>query len=703
MVRKNIIFAAILCSIILICGVQGIILLKAENVPSTVNSHLPGNILELSSAQGTYNANSYLEILEDRTASLSFADICSPRYDTAFKRYTSHEEPNFGYTSSAYWVRLRLRYAGNVTDSQNIYGATDWFLSSEYPFMDDIRIYSPISSSTNNNTASDYFMKQSGDHFPFSLRAIAYRMPNFQLPEITTTPFVVYLRLENQDPMDFPIVIRSSRAMSNYIGTEQFILGIFYGLLMVVLCYNLLMYLSLRDVNFGYYVLYLTFYGLYLFAYNGLDFQYIFPNNPSWHNRFVPISLGLTLASTTQFTQSYLNTVLYTPRLHTILTIIKIYYLIIPALGLFWWNFDITLLGFRMLAPAMLVGTSFMIIASVIIVRRGNRPARYFLAGGFLLFLAITVGALRAYDVIVPNNLFTLYSLQIGSGLEILCLSFGLANRLNIIRKEKKQAQEELIAVLQSSEQELEQIVEERTAELRESNIALAEASQFKTQMLSIASHDLKNPLGQIIVFADLVEMELGNPDAAASMLRGLQRSASEMLELIKNILDSASMELGKISINTESFSLTLLLAGIYDAYNYQAIQKEQTITIEIEHDLTMDGDAERLRQVFDNLLSNAVKYSPVGKQIWLRAFLSGDNVRVEIQDEGPGLTEDDKAKLFGFFQRLSAQPTGGESSNGVGLAIVKKIVDLHNGRIWVESEPGQGATFVVELPIKRR
>jgi signal transduction histidine kinase len=245
----------------------------------------------------------------------------------------------------------------------------------------------------------------------------------------------------------------------------------------------------------------------------------------------------------------------------------------------------------------------------------------------------------------------------------------------------------------------IENKVQERTAELEESNTALEEANRFKTEMLSIASHDLKNPLGQIIAFAELVEMELDNPEAASAMLRNLQRSASGMLDLVKNILDSASMDLGKIRIVQEPFLLNFLLVSVYETYITDAEKKEQTILLEIESDLILDGDAERLRQVFDNLLSNAVKYSPIRKQIWLRAFSSGDNVRVEIQDEGPGLTEDDKAKLFGFFQRLSAQPTGGESSNGVGLAIVKKIVDLHDGRIWVESEPGQGTNFIVELP----
>jgi signal transduction histidine kinase len=102
---------------------------------------------------------------------------------------------------------------------------------------------------------------------------------------------------------------------------------------------------------------------------------------------------------------------------------------------------------------------------------------------------------------------------------------------------------------------------------------------------------------------------------------------------------------------------------------------------------------------VLENFTSNAIKYSPSGTTITARVLASPETIRFEVQDEGPGLTDEDKQKLFGFFQRLSARPTGGESSHGVGLAITKRVVDLHNGKIWAESEVGKGTTFIVMLP----
>jgi signal transduction histidine kinase len=133
------------------------------------------------------------------------------------------------------------------------------------------------------------------------------------------------------------------------------------------------------------------------------------------------------------------------------------------------------------------------------------------------------------------------------------------------------------------------------------------------------------------------------------------------------------------------------------------AEQKEQSITMQLPPECVIKGDEARLRQVIENLISNAIKFSPHGTKINVCLTASDEKglVRFSVQDEGPGLTDDDKSKVFGHFQKLSARPTGDEHSSGIGLAIVKQIVELHGGHIAVESEVGKGATFVVELPMQ--
>ena len=132
------------------------------------------------------------------------------------------------------------------------------------------------------------------------------------------------------------------------------------------------------------------------------------------------------------------------------------------------------------------------------------------------------------------------------------------------------------------------------------------------------------------------------------------------------------------------------------------AEKKSQTIELDLAQNCLAELDIERMREVFENLVSNAVKYSPKGKRIQVSLMqASEETVRIAVKDEGQGLTEADKEKLFGKFQRLSARPTGGESSTGLGLSIVKQLVELHGGKVWAESEgKDNGATFFVELPL---
>lgn len=233
------------------------------------------------------------------------------------------------------------------------------------------------------------------------------------------------------------------------------------------------------------------------------------------------------------------------------------------------------------------------------------------------------------------------------------------------------------------------------------------EASRFKTELLSIAAHDLKNPLQSIIGFSALIQESAESPDDTQMYAATIQNAAQRMLKLINELLNTTAIDAGKLTLNRFQCSLGELASVVVAANLQQANQKQQRIDFRAEPDCIAECDAERIREVFDNLVSNAIKYSPIGKTIWIRIFrtLSSNEqlpvVRFTVRDEGQGLTEDDMNKLFGRFQRLSAKPTGGESSTGLGLAIVKQLIDLHNGKVWAESEgKDKGTTFIVELPI---
>jgi signal transduction histidine kinase len=229
----------------------------------------------------------------------------------------------------------------------------------------------------------------------------------------------------------------------------------------------------------------------------------------------------------------------------------------------------------------------------------------------------------------------------------------------------------------------------------------LSRLNEEKNEFMGIAAHDLRSPLGTIQGFSDLL---LEDPEMAREeredFTRRISDTATRMSEMVQNLLDANRIERGEMKMNLAPTELSAPLGGVVEAYRPRAAAKQQSVHLQNEAPpVTVVVDPSVLVQVLENLVSNAVKYSPPGKDIFVRLKKMPDAVRCEVQDEGPGLSAEDQKKLFGKFARLSAKPTGGEHATGLGLSIVKKMVEAMNGRVWCESEPGRGALFIVQFP----
>jgi signal transduction histidine kinase len=246
---------------------------------------------------------------------------------------------------------------------------------------------------------------------------------------------------------------------------------------------------------------------------------------------------------------------------------------------------------------------------------------------------------------------------------------------------------------------DLRQVIAEQAAALAQRNAELQRLDQEKNEFLGIAAHDLKNPLNAIRGYTQLLLEEDVGPEESREVLGKVLRSTQRMFDLVCNLLDVNAIERGEVRPTLSDLSLSELASRVSEPHQRAASAKEQRLVIEAEGPAMARADATLAHQVVDNLVSNAVKYSPRGKRITVRVRAVAQSVRLEVQDEGPGLTAEDRARLFGKFARLSAKPTAGEHSTGLGLSIVKRLAESMHGRVWCESEPGQGATFVLELP----
>lgn len=264
---------------------------------------------------------------------------------------------------------------------------------------------------------------------------------------------------------------------------------------------------------------------------------------------------------------------------------------------------------------------------------------------------------------------------------------------------------------LQNANTQLEDRVAQRTRALMSANrrlsaqwLRLQRANAFKNEVLGTVAHDLKNPLGVILgrteMLKELISGAMASKEGSISQVDHIRDATKRLTQMVDHLISDAMADAFDITIRREPVDIAALVMEIAETNRPSASNKQQTIDVSSPPERTTMCDADRMREAIDNLVSNAIKYSPIGGKIGLTVAYEGDHVLIHVADKGPGLSPEDLGRLFGRFQRLSAKPTGGESSTGLGLSIVKRIVDMHGGKVTANSAgTGEGSTFTISLP----
>lgn len=237
--------------------------------------------------------------------------------------------------------------------------------------------------------------------------------------------------------------------------------------------------------------------------------------------------------------------------------------------------------------------------------------------------------------------------------------------------------------------------------ELARQNVQLERLNQQKNQLLGMVAHDLRNPLGVVAGYARSMLEGMGGPpnERHRRFLERITRTSEHMLGMVEDLVDLSAIESGRVSVERAPLDLSQMLGDAVEIHGLIAEQKGIEVTLEVPEALALEADGGKLRQVVDNLLSNAIKYSHEGTTVQVRARVEDGAVVLEVRDQGQGIPEAERARLFQPFGRTSVRATAGEKSTGLGLAIVKRIVEAHDGGIEVESAVGAGSTFRVTLP----
>ncbi|MCK4342886.1 MAG: HAMP domain-containing protein [Phycisphaerae bacterium] len=342
--------------------------------------------------------------------------------------------------------------------------------------------------------------------------------------------------------------------------------------------------------------------------------------------------------------------------------------------------------------PAELSGQSAL-VNRVLMVTAGT------LAGilAILVFYIITtrfilspINELRSVALrVADGDLAVRSTVRTGDEFELLAVN------INTMLERLRDSQDEL--------KKANRLLDEKLGELAETNVALYEANRVKSEFLANVSHELRTPLTSIIGFAELLrEDPPGQSDSRAlRYAENILISGRILLEIINDLLDLAKIEAGRVELRIESVQVPEVCSTLLDFMRPQADNQKIQVQLEVGDALpALFTDRGRLRQILFNFLSNALKFTPEGGQVWLQAQrLDDTHVRVSVRDTGPGIPPEQHESIFEKFRQIDQSATREHHGTGLGLAIAKELTYLLGGEIGVDSEPGRGATFWLELP----
>jgi signal transduction histidine kinase len=245
--------------------------------------------------------------------------------------------------------------------------------------------------------------------------------------------------------------------------------------------------------------------------------------------------------------------------------------------------------------------------------------------------------------------------------------------------------------------------VQARTSELAKTVEDLEIASQHKNQFVANMSHELRTPLAAILGYAELIQEGFYEPQGPKSLdaLTRIRSNGKHLLGLINTVLDIAKIESGQFTLNMAEYAIESVVETVRSATESLAQNKKLALKTEVAKSLPVGlGDEQRLTQVLLNLVGNAIKFTDMG-EVRVSAKAVNGHFAVSVADTGPGIPEQERTRIFEQFHQIDNSNTKAKGGTGLGLAIAKQIVEMHGGRIWVESTPGKGSNFQMELPIR--
>lgn len=610
-----------------------------------------------------------MQVYEDVAGTATIDQVVGERA-SAFKP-NQGEVLNAGYSTSVFWLRIDLRYSP-VHDLS----PRPWLLELAYPPMDHLELYRA-------DAAGRYALAQrTGDALPYASRQIKQNNYLFEIALQPGQATTVYLRLHSQGSIQAPVSLWSTNAYLEEQPSRLYVLGLIYGVLVVMLFYNLFIFLSVRDRSYLYYILYIASFGLYQVSVNGAGVEYFWPDNPWWANAATPFFIGAAGFFGCQFARSFLQTAQHSRWLDRLLMGLMIYGAMVMALSLS----SSYALALRLATALALCFTVVIFTAGIVAWLRGQRQARYFIIAWSAFLLGGIVNTLMVLGHL-PNVFLTMYASQLGSALEVGLLSLALADRINTMRDQQATR------------------LQEASQKLEVANQQLVASNRFKDEFLATVTHELRTPMNGVIGSLELMQTVHMDTELA-QFQHTAAGSARDMMRMVDDILTLTELQAGKLYPRHEPFQLQALLDSMQMQFSAQAQAKGLAFTFERVDGLPeqLQGDAKKLALCLACLIDNGIKFTSRGAVSVRVSALAQTAERIQmlfqVSDSGIGFSHRDEESLYQRFYQVDGSTTREYGGLGIGLAICRQLAQLLGGELHHQSEAGLGSCFELSLDL---
>ena len=617
----------------------------------------------------------------DPNKEMTPATIMSGDFNERFSDLGGKKALSYGMNPWPFWGYF-------VVDNSKL-GLEEIILEAGYSAIDKITVYRVSES------GAILFQQTLGDVLPFSERPIKYRHPAYPL-QIGPEKSYFLVKIETTSNVFFDFKIYSNYGFKNAKLTELIFVGILLGGIVTIFFYNLFLFFTIRDRNYGYYVLYIACYFTFSIGYYGVAPYFVFSD---WTDRpltgwglFVIVdAISITAAA---FAIGFLNLRENAKIFYWLLTILASISLVTSLSNILFLHGQIVFLNNITMLTSFLVGI-LMVLAGCHMILKGYSPAIYFtIAWAFVMSGNCLV--ILSNGGVIERNFLTTWSQLIGANLEMILLSFALGARINIIKAEKLRVEREML-------KETERAREADKRALVASEAALEEQKRLgvlKNNFLANTSHELRTPLNGIIGMSEALATNFALSSDASEAAGQILKASRRLSELIDDILDFSALEGGEIKVSLGPVSL---LKTVNECLITQASlnnQKNITTVNQISASgSSIQADASHCRKVINAVLSNAYKFTEHGS-VSIRSRVDDGYVEIAIRDTGIGIAEDRLSKLTTAFEQEDGGSARKKGGTGLGLALAYRLMHAQGGDFHVYSTIDVGTTVVLRFPV---